>query len=193
MKIRIEDQGDNFSRLAFAQHLFEAGTVGGEGKPAFSCTFLVPPNHPVLAKLAAAEEEVAKAKWGAKADGILKSIRTAGKGVVKNGDTKAEYDGFAGNMFVSARSEKRPLVLDRDGKTTLVAADGRPYSGSYAHGMIEVWAQDNSYGKRINAQLTGVMFSRDGDSFGGGAGPASPDDFGDLSAEDDGSDSSLLD
>lgn len=190
MKIRIEDQGDNFCRLAFAQHLFEAGTVGGEGKPAFSLTALVPPGHPVLKKLAEAEEAVAKEKWGAKADAVLRSIRAAGKGVVKNGDTKAEYDGYAGNMFVSCRSEKRPLVIDRD-LSPLVQADGRLYSGCYAHVQIEVWAQDNSYGKRINAQLTGVMFSRDGDSFGGGAGPAKPDDFGDLSADE--SAESLLD
>lgn len=188
MKIRIEDQDDNFSRLAFAQHLFEAGTVGGEGKPAFSCTVLVPPGHPVLAKLAEAEEAVAKEKWGAKAPDILKNIiRKADKGVVHDGDSKAQYDGFPGNMFISCRSEKRPLVLDRDAKTPLVPADGRPYSGCYAHVMIEVWAQDNKYGKRINAQLTGVMFSRDGDSFGGGAAPAKPDDFGDLSAEEGGS------
>lgn len=182
MKVRIEDTPANPCRLAFAQHLFEAGTVGGEGKPAFSSTFIIGRKHPANALLLAAEEQVAKEKWGERAAVQLKAIRAAGKGVVKDGDLKASYDGFEGNNFVSARSEKRVNVYDRD-LSPLVAADGRPYSGCYSHGMVEVWAQDNQYGKRINAQLSGVMFARDGDSFGGGGTPASADDFADLSAE----------
>ena len=185
MKVRLVDTTANPVRLAFAQHLFEAGTVGGEGKPAFSVTALLGPDHPQLAELEAAEEAVAKEKWGAKAPAILKAIRAAGKGVIKDGDLKAQYAGFEGNKFVSMRSEARPNVYNRDG-SQLTEADGVVYSGCYAHVMLEVWAQDNSYGKRVNAQITGVMFSRDGDSFGGGATPAQPDDFADLSAADEG-------
>lgn len=183
MKIRLEDSTNYPVRLAFAQHLFEAGTVGGEGKPAHSVTAILPKDHPIIKELHAAEVAVAKEKWGAKADANLKAIRAAGKGVVKDGDSKAEYSGFEGNAFVSMRSDKRPNVYDRDG-SQLTEADGVVYSGCYAHVMLEVWAQDNQYGKRINAQVTGVMFSRDGDSFGGGAAPAKPDDFADLSAAD---------
>ena len=186
MKVRLVDSAAHPVRLAFAQHLFEAGTVGGEGKPAFSVTALLDPKHPALAELAAAEEAVAKEKWGAKADATLKAIRAAGKGVIKDGDLKATYAGFEGNKFVSMRSEQRPNVFGRNNEQ-LTQADGVVYSGCYAHVVLEVWAQDNSYGKRINAQVTGVRFSRDGDSFGGGATPAAPDDFADLSAEEDGS------
>jgi hypothetical protein len=186
MKVRLVDTAAHPCRLAFAQHLFTAGTVGGEGKPAFSVTAILDPKHPAIAELKAAEEKVAKEKWGEKAPAILKSIRAADKGVVHDGDKKAEYDGFPGNMFVSMRSEKRPNVYNNDG-SQVTEADGIVYSGCYAHVMLEVWAQDNQYGKRINAQVTGVAFSRDGDSFGGGAAPASADDFADLSAaEEDG-------
>lgn len=186
MKIQLKDISEKqFCRIAFAQHLFEMGTVGGEGKPAYSSTFIIPTEHPACAELRAAEEQVAKEKWSAKAPGILTSIRAAGKGVIKDGDSKAEYDGFPGNMFISARSDKaRPTTVDRD-KSPIIAADGKIYSGCYVNGFIEVWAQDNSYGKRINAQLLGVQFSRDGDSFGGGARPVDPDEFGDLSAEEE--------
>ena len=184
MKVRLVDSAAHPVRLAFAQHLFEAGTVGGEGKPAFSLTAIIGRDHPVHAELAAAEEAVAKAKWEGKAPAILKAIRAAGKGIVKDGDLKAQYSGFEGNDYVSTRSEKRPNVYNRDG-SQLTEADGVVYSGCYGHVMIEVWAQDNQYGKRINAQLTGVMFSRDGDSFGGGATPATADDFADLSAAED--------
>jgi hypothetical protein len=183
MKVRLVDSVKHPVRLAFAQNLFTAGTVGGEGKPAFSVTAILGKDHPQLEELTAAEEQVAKEKWGAKAPAILKSIRAAEKGVIKDGDTKADYDGFEGNSFVSMRSEKRPNVYGRDG-SQLTEADGVVYSGCYAHVMLEVWAQDNSFGKRVNAQVTGVMFSRDGDSFGGGAAPAKADDFADLSAAD---------
>jgi hypothetical protein len=76
----------------------------------------------------------------------------------------------------------RPTVINRD-RTPLTAADGVIYSGCHGNVQVEVWAQDNSYGKRINAQLLGVQFTRDGDSFGGGTQPAKPDDFADLSAD----------
>lgn len=188
MKVRLVDSAAHPVRLAFAQHLFEAGTVGGEGKPAFSVTAILPKDHPAIKELRAAEEEVAKAKWDKKADANLKAIRAAGKGVVKDGDSKAEYAGFEGNAFVSMRSETRPNVFGKSNEQ-LVEADGVVYSGCYAHVILEVWAQDNQYGKRINAQVTGVRFSRDGDSFGGGATPAAPDDFADLGAEEE----SLLD
>lgn len=188
MKVRLVDSPAHPVRLAFAQNLFTAGTVGGEGEPAYSVTAILPRDHPAIAELEAAEVEVAKAKWDKKADATLKAIRAAGKGVVKDGDTKTEYAGFEGNSFVSMRSKTRPNVFGANNEQ-VVEADGVVYSGCYAHVMLEVWAQDNGYGKRINAQVTGVRFSRDGDSFGGGATPASADEFADLSAADD---SSLL-
>jgi len=172
--------------------LFEAKTVNGEGEPAYSGAFLIDPKTPGGQKLIdtinAKIEEVAKAKWGAKADGVLAAMRKANKTCLQDGDLKADYDGFAGMMFVSTRSKVRPLVIDRD-KTPLTAADGRIYSGCQVLPQIELWAQDNSYGKRVNAQLKGVQFIKDGDAFGGGGTPASADDFGDLGVDnDDGND-----
>ena len=34
--------------------------------------------------------------------------------------------------------------------------------------IVELWAQDNNYGKRINASLAGVQFAKDGEAFAGG-------------------------
>lgn len=182
--VRLVDSAAHPVRLAFAQHLFEAGTVGGEGKPAYSVTAIIPKDHPVIAELMAAEEEAAKAKWEAKGPANLKAIRAAGKGVVKDGDLKSNYSGFEGNMFVSMRSANRPNVYGSKGEQ-LTEADGVVYSGCHAHVMVSVWAQDNQYGKRLNAEITGLKFSRNGDSFGGGATRATADDFADLSAAED--------
>ena len=59
-------------------------------------------------------------------------------------------------------------------------SDGRPYSGCYVNVSLDIYAQDNTYGRRINCNLSGVQFYRDGDSFEGGT-PASPEEFEDLS------------
>lgn len=169
MKVRL-----NNVRLAFPS-LFEAKTVNGEGKPAFSAAFLLEKNHPDVKALEAAIESVAKDKWGAKAADILKSLRAAGKTALKDGDTKAEYAGFSGNYFVSARNAVRPTVINSD-KTPLTESDGKPYGGCYVNVIVELWAQDNSFGKRINASLGGVQFVRDGEAFSGG-GATSADEF----------------
>ena len=76
---------------------------------------------------------------------------------------------------MSARSLGRPLVLNAD-RSALAEADGKPYSGCYVNAQIAVWAMQNTHGKRVCAQLRGVQFIRDGESFGGG-GVAQVDEF----------------
>ena len=166
-------------RLAFPA-LFEAKTVNGEGDPAFSAAFLIDPADPQVHAINAAIDAAAKEKFGAKADAVLKQMRAGDKVCLHNGDSKADYAGFPGNLFISARSKTRPLVLGAD-KSALTAQDGRPYAGCYVNASIELWAQDNNYGKRVNASLRGVQFLHDGDAFAGG-GAASEDEFDDVSA-----------
>jgi len=166
-------------RAAFLNALFEAKTVNGEGKPAFSATFLLSPDDPQVKTINAAIESVAKEKWGAKAEAILKQMRAQDKLCLHDGDLKATYEGFPGMLYVSSRSNTRPLVIDTD-KSPLTESDGRPYSGCYVNASLELWAQDNNYGKRVNAQLRGVQFYKDGDAFAGG-GAASEDEFDDVS------------
>lgn len=172
MKIKLQNV-----RIAFPQ-LFEAKTVNGEGDPAFSAVFLMAPDHPAVAELEKAFDIVGKEKWGAKWPQVKKELTAKDRLALHDGDTKADYAGFEGNMFVSSRNKTRPLVIDRD-KSPLTAADGRPYAGCYVHASIELWCQDNNYGKRINASLRGVQFYKDGDAFAGG-GAASEDEFDDI-------------
>ena len=172
MKIKLQNV-----RIAFPQ-LFEAKTVNGEGEPAFSAAFLFAPDHPAVAELEKAFEIVGKEKWGAKWPQIKKEITAKDRLAMHDGDTKADYAGFEGNMFLSSRNKTRPLVIDRD-KSPLTAADGKPYAGCYVHASLELWCQDNNYGKRINASLRGVQFYKDGDAFAGG-GSASEDEFDDI-------------
>lgn len=169
MKLMIKD-----ARLAFPQ-LFEPKAVNGEGEPAFSASFILTADHAQLDEIRKAQEAVGKEKWGAKWETVKKEIAAKDRFALHDGDTKADYAGYEGNFFISARNKTRPTVLDRD-KSPLVPADGRPYAGCHVNASIELWAQDNAYGKRINASLRGVQFLRDGDAFAGG-GAASADEF----------------
>ena len=172
MKIKLSNV-----RLAFPA-LFEAKTVNGEGKPAFSASFLIAPTDAQVKSINAAIDQVAKDKWGAKAEAVLKQMRGTDKVCLHDGDLKEQYEGFAGNLYISSRSPTRPLVINGD-KSPLTEADGKPYAGCYVNASIELWAQDNNYGKRVNASLRGVQFVKDGDAFAGG-GAASEDEFDDI-------------
>lgn len=174
MKIKISNV-----RLAFPQ-LFDAKTVNGEGKPAFSAALLLSRADAQVKAVHAAIDTVAKEKWGVKAPDILKQMKAGDKTALHDGDLKSSFDGFAGNLYISARNPLRPLVIGTD-KAPLVASSGKPYAGCYVNASIELWAQDNQFGKRVNATLMGVQFLRDGESFTGG-GVASEDDFDDVSA-----------
>ena len=151
--------------------------VNKDGTPGkFGGKFIMPPDHPVMSKLRDAIAEVANAKWGAKGPEMLKALIASDRVCLHNGDTKADQEGYAGNWFVSANSKVQPAVFAPDGKTKLTEAGGKPYSGCFVNAQIDVWAQDNANGKRINAQLRGLQFLRDGDAFGGGS-VSQPDEF----------------
>lgn len=93
---------------------------------------------------------------------------------LKDGDD-IDYDGYAGKMSIKASNNKRPKIIDRD-KSQLTEDDNRLYAGCYVNAVIELWAQNNQWGKRINANLLGVQFYKDGEPFSDGA-VASDDDF----------------
>lgn len=173
MEIRLENV-----RAAFLQ-LFEAKQVNGEGEAAYGGSFIFDKTSANVKKLNDAIDAEAKKKWGEKAPAMLKQLRAADKVCLHDGDLKADYEGFPGHFFVSARNKSRPLVVAQD-KTPLTKDDGKPYSGCFVNAVVDVWAQDNKFGKRINASLKGVQFLRDGDAFSGSA-PASPDAFDNVS------------
>jgi hypothetical protein len=99
-----------------------------------------------------------------------------------DGDIKAKYDGYAGNLFINANSNESspPTVVDQ-ARNPLTKASGKPYPGCYVNASIEFWPQKDhpKGGSRINAQLRGIQFYKDGDSFSAGR-PADADEFDDV-------------
>lgn len=169
-------------RVAFAQGLFTPSAVG-DGEPTFGASFLLPKDHPQIKEISDVIQQVAKEKWNEKAGDLLKQLKATDKLCLHDGDTKASYEGFPGNFFVAANNRSRPTVVDRD-KTPLTQQDGKPYSGSFVNVSLDVWAQDNKWGKRVNATLLAVQFAKDGESFSGGA-SFSDDDFEVVDGGDD--------
>ena len=177
-------------RLAFPK-LFRPETVGTGDTKYYSAAMPIEPGSENHAALEAAIEEAAKGKWDTKSAAILKNIREKGDiGYVHRAATDDEggaYDGFEGMYSANAsrREDKGPpYIVDRDGRSPLTAASGKPYAGCYVNATVEVWAQDNTNGKRINLQLRGVQFVKDGPAFSGGA-PIDPDNEFEALAEDD--------
>lgn len=172
-------------RLAFPA-LFQPKSVNGEGEPRYSAAFPVKPGTENAKALEAAVKAVASAKWGAKAGAILAELESKGRVAYKKSALSKDgevYDGFEGMHTLNASNKARPTIVDRD-RTPLVEADGRPYAGCYVVAIVELWAQDNSWGKRINATLKGVQFFADGEAFAGGV-SASTSDFDDLSVDNE--------
>ena len=77
-----------------------------------------------------------------------------------------KYDGWAGMIAVSTSNKVRPVVVDRARNPVAEGDTESPYSGCYVNASITLWAQNNKFGKRINANLRGVQFVDDGEAFG---------------------------
>jgi len=173
-------------RLAFPE-LWEAKAVNPGDKPRFGATLIIPTDHPQIAEIRSKMDAVGAGKWGDKWPATKKLLEKQDRLALHDGDLKAKFDGFEGNYFISAgaQADVPPTVLDRD-RTPLKQTSGRVYAGCFVNASIEFWPQKDhpKGGSRINAQLRGVQFAKDGDAFSAGR-PASEDEFEDVS---DGSD-----
>lgn len=168
-------------RLSFPK-LFTAEQFQGQGEYKFSAAFIIEQGNPAIKAVEAAIIEVAKEKWAAKASAVLDSIRgNPNKFCFRDGNTKPDLDGYAGNMFITASNTVRPLVVGRD-RTPLAEEDGKIYAGCYVNASIKLFAYSGKWGNGISAELRAVQFVRDGQPFSGSA-PATVDEFDDLSVD----------
>lgn len=179
--------------LKGVQLMFEAvyaPKAFGEGDPAYSGKFPIPKNHSQVAAIEAAMLTAAKEKWNEKGEIILKGLIEDGevcfqRREYKNKKTGEPSAGFEGTFYLSARNggenPTKPTAFAPD-NTPAGADSGLIYSGRYVDASVDIYAQDNKYGRRINCSLRGVRaaFGPDGqpgESFGGGQ-PAQADEFG---------------
>ncbi len=184
--IMLKDVVIRFPALAEAQSM-------GEGEPAYGGKFPIDPKGPFPKAIEAAMLEAATGKWEKDGAAVLALLKKNGKVCYqpesytssKTGDV---YNGFAGMHTLGARTsaaKAKPTVFDIHGEpvTDKDAIARLIYDGSRVNAKVEIWAQDNKYGRRVNCSLLGVMFAGHGENFGGGAGPASADDFADMAQQ----------
>lgn len=162
------------ARFSFPQ-IFKAKAFREGQDPRFEGSALLDPSdkeHAKVIKTILAEAEaVVKDKFGGKVPKKLKfgfgyangdDFKVGG--VTFHSDVK-EYDGYEDMFYLSASNKTRPTVVDRQ-RNPLTEEDGRPYAGCYVNMSVTLWAQDNEFGQRVNANLRAVQFVKDGEAFG---------------------------
>ena len=147
-------------RLSYPSLFKKSIFNGKEGK--FEATFLIPKTD--TETMALINNAIKAALVEAKIDKIPKD-----KWCLKDGDDNDD-DNYAGHWAIKASTHKQPTLLDGNGDDLII--DGIPvnYDGLYAgcrvNGLIEIWIQNNDFGKRVNANLYGVKFVADDEPFG---------------------------
>lgn len=94
----------------------------------------------------------------------------ADKKFIRNGDDHSN-PAYMGYWTVSCRETRRPIVLDRDGRTELDPDQHEDliYGGGWGSVMIRPWWQANKFGQRVNAGFLVVQRGKDDERFGEGA------------------------
>lgn len=159
-------------RLSFPSLFSRSVFDGKEGK--FEATFLIPKSDKkTKTKIdTLIEDAIAAAKIKVPQD----------KRCLKDGDV-ADYDGYEECWSLKASANARPNIINRD-RSQLSEDDGVLYAGCYVNAIIDVWVQNNSWGKRVNANLYGIQFLKDGEAFGRGSVNV-VDEFDDIDDDDD--------
>lgn len=157
-------------RLAFLDALFEAKEFKkGDGKFRYSITNLVEPGSANDKAIEAAIKTEATNTFGTKADAKLKEFRATSQKCCYMSGEGSDYDGFEGMMVLRAHrraADGAPKVKDRDAKTDLTQADGKPYAGCYANVWVDIYAiKEGNPG--IFCSFAAVQFHSDGDAFSG--------------------------
>ena len=170
---------------AFTKNLFKASSIG-DSDPKFRGTFVMEPKSEAAIAITKAMQKVASEKWGPDAKSVYTTMVKQDRLCLHDGDTKAKFTGFAGNVFVTANSDMRTEIVRRDGRTQVTEEDGLVHSGCIVDAIIDIWAQDDrKWGKRINAGLGPVRYVEPGENWSGIETPKASSVFEALPDEED--------
>ena len=148
------------ARVSFP-HLFRQPVINGE-KGRYGAVLLLDPSRH--------RQDIATLK---KAISELVKTRLRGRKLppdklcLRSGDDRGrpEYEGY---LVLSANTRTKPVVIGTDGRSTIANEEDNPiYAGCHVNAKVRLWAQDNQYGKRINAELVAIQFAGDGEPLDG--------------------------
>ncbi len=177
------------ARLSFP-HLVEPQKQigdGGKERISYNCELILPPTDPCFAAFMGKVQEMAVTKWKEHAAQTLaminadRKLRCYGNGAEKvNKKTLQPYDGYAGNVYITAGRDTPPQIIQADGKpvdpsNTMAYQQltRAMYGGCYVNAAVKPWLQENKYGRGVRCDLVAVQFAKPGEAFGEGAVDAS--------------------
>lgn len=152
-------------------HLFEPFAWQGQGTPKYSARFLLhKTEHADLIKQIASKIKQLSAESYKD-----KKMPPPDKLCLRDGDLSGR-DEEVGYWTLNASESSRPVVVDRQ-RRPLTAEDEVIFPGCRVNAKINLWAQDNKYGRRANANLLGVQFVKDDERLGTGRTRQSADEM----------------
>jgi len=166
-------------RFSYAQ-VFKASSYNG-GAEKFSVVCLIPKSDTkTIKKIKDAIEEAKRqgveSKWGGKEPKNLWNP-------LRDGDEEKadEHPEYTGMYFITAKSDRRPVIVDKDLEEILDPDEF--YSGCWGRASINFYPYDNTT-KGVAAGLNRLQKLKDDTRFGGDSGSVE-EDFGDGFEDDE--------
>lgn len=176
----VEFRIDNV-RLSFPS-LWEPRSYNNEpgAQAKYHATVLIPKTCTEV--IQAIQEQVlkcAEANFGTKGaqQALAKMRAQPNYHILKDGDLKADRDGYAGMVYLHASNSRPPKIFAED-KTELPTDNGTIQAGDYVNIIVRLFVS-KKFGI-VCASFTGLQKSFTGDRFTASA--ANADDFDDVSA-----------
>lgn len=160
-------------------HLKEPSSFKNSDKKDYSIEFLIPVDHPDVARIEDAIQSVFDANKQSTFKGTKIDSRNFhyplvdGEDILDDGKDRPEVEG---HYVLKAKSSRQPVVYDADGSELYDLDD--VYGGCYCRGVIVFRPFSHESGKKgISCYINSVKFMEDGEPFGGFS--ASHDDYED--------------
>lgn len=171
----------SFPHLAEPQRNVNAET--GKERISYNCELIMPQDHAGFAQFMQQFGALAAEKWKDHAQQVMQMIqadrrlRCYGRGEEKvNKKTFQPYDGYAGNVYITAGRDSQPQIIQADGtpidpNNTMAYQQltRKMYGGCRVNAAVKPWLQENSYGRGVRCDLVAVQFAADDQPFGEGA------------------------
>lgn len=179
--IFLSDVRLSFPHIAEPQRTMNEQT--GKERISYNAEFIMPQNHPGFAQFMVQYGKMMVESFAEHANTVMQMIqndrklRCFGMGAEKvNKKTFQPYDGYVGNVFITAGSDRQPQVIQADGSpvdpvnTMAVSQLARKlYGGCRVNAAVKPWVQKNKHGNGFRCDLVAVQFLRDDVAFGEGA------------------------
>lgn len=154
--------------------------VNKDGNQNYTTHWIFEETHPQWGELQQLIITTAQDGWKDKWQEYLAAAKGQDKLCVHRGDiSKPGIDVYKGKLFVSAsrKVDDPPMTIVDESKRPITIASGKLYSGAWGDIAINLWAQNNSFGRRINAEILGVQHVRHDTKLSGGGAIAKADEF----------------